>query len=120
MSVKSTRTRRMSPKRLVIVQDGLLAADVLEGYNPARQDYSPRRLNEMRSYLQKMQDKEEVARNAYEAARDAAIKAEWEASDFLIEVGNQVKAQYGDNSDEYASLGYKKKGAYKKASVKKG
>ena len=119
MSTKSTQTRRMTAKRLIKVQDGLIAASKLEKYTPSDKNYDTEHLNKTKSDLVKCHEVELNAKNAYEAARDAAITAEWAASDFLIGVGIQAKAQYGDSSDAYASLGYKKKTAYKRVSGKK-
>ncbi|KAA5536769.1 hypothetical protein F0919_03610 [Taibaiella lutea] len=119
MATKSTQTKRMTAKRLTKVEDGLLAASQLVDYAPVRKEYDSEQLENLRNEMQKKHEAEEATRHAYEAARDAAISIEWFASDFLIEVANQAKAQYGANSDEYASLGYKKKAAYKRSANKK-
>ncbi len=47
--------------------------------------------------------------NEADAARDAATAAEWAFHNVILEGKNQVKAQYGENSDQYAGLGLTKK-----------
>jgi hypothetical protein len=49
------------------------------------------------------------AHHAFAAARDASLAMQWEFHDAILGVKNQVKAQYGANSDEVATLGLKKK-----------
>lgn len=44
---------------------------------------------------------------------------EWEFHDFMQNVDAQVGAQYGKDSNEYQSLGLKKKSEYKKRGAKK-
>ena len=44
---------------------------------------------------------------------DKRIKAEWAFHNYMLGATNQVVAQYADDSNEYESLGYKKKSDYK-------
>jgi hypothetical protein len=48
-----------------------------------------------------------------DAARDDATAAEWEFHNALLEAKNQVKAQYGPDSNELQGLGLKKKSEFK-------
>ncbi len=44
-----------------------------------------------------------------DAARDLTVAAEWAFHNLVLGAKDQVKAQYGDNSDQYAGLGLTKK-----------
>jgi hypothetical protein len=55
---------------------------------------------------------------AFRAARDKVTALSWEHHAWVLGARDQVKAQFGDNSDEYASTGRKKKAEYKKRSTK--
>lgn len=47
------------------------------------------------------------------AKRDALVAARSDFHDAMLGAKVQVEAQFGSNSDEFASLGMKKKSAYK-------
>ncbi|HEX8501979.1 MAG TPA: hypothetical protein VF659_15455 [Pyrinomonadaceae bacterium] len=48
------------------------------------------------------------------AKRDAATAGEWEFHNAILGAKVQVEAQFGSDSDEFASLGMKKKSDYKR------
>jgi hypothetical protein len=50
---------------------------------------------------------------AADAKRAAANAAEWEFHNAILGAKTQVTAQFGDDSDELAALGLKKKSEYK-------
>ena len=47
--------------------------------------------------------------NEADDARDATVAAEWAFHNIILGAKTQVKAQYGDNSDQYAGVGLTKK-----------
>ncbi|CAN5727192.1 hypothetical protein BH20ACI4_BH20ACI4_01000 [soil metagenome] len=49
----------------------------------------------------------------YQASRDVKVADEWEFHDFVRNMRTQVKAQFGEDSDEVQSVGLKKKSEYK-------
>ena len=59
-------------------------------------------------------EKETQAEAGWKAARDRAVKAEWTLHNLVLGSKNQVKAQYGDDSDEVNAVGLKKKSEYKR------
>jgi len=52
---------------------------------------------------------ERNAQDVLDAKRDAAVAAQWGLSQHHPRAKNQVTAQYGEDSDQLASLGLKKK-----------
>ncbi len=115
MPVKNTEAKRISPAKLVKATTSLTAITQLKDYNPQRKDYGPTQAAAIQKGMKDAQDAELAAQNALDKARDAAAKAEWAAYNFSLTATEQVMGQYGSDSDEYASLGYKKKSEYKKA-----
>ena len=55
---------------------------------------------------------------AADAARDDEVAAQWEFHNYMLGAKNQVKAQFGDSSNEIQSLGLKKKSEYKSGGKK--
>lgn len=107
------RTKRLRPAILQEDLDAFAALQAIEGYNPSNQAY---KLSEGTTIFARMRDEQtlEVQKDAAaEAQRDKAVNAEHDAHEFIQGVKNQIKAQFGENSDEYASLGLKKKSEYR-------
>lgn len=114
MAQKDTQTRRITAAKLQKAKDALTALSQLTDYNPQRKEYGPEKVRTMADTLKAASDAELAAQNALNKARDAAAKAEWDAYNFVQGAAEQVVGQYGSSSDEYASIGYKKKTEYKK------
>jgi len=114
MSIKSTETKPMSIAKLEQAKKGLASLSSLHDYSPQRAEYNPRRLTDINTNLGAAFKAENDAKDAYEKARDGHIAAQWAAWDFYQGAAESVIGQYGANSNEYASLGYKKKSEYKK------
>lgn len=69
--------------------------------------------------MEAAQEASAQAKAAADAARDDEIAAEWAFHDFILGAKTQVKAQFGDSSNEIQALGLKKKSEYKSPSKKK-
>lgn len=52
-------------------------------------------------------------------ARQAAMRAEWTFHNLVLGAKGQVKAQYGEDSDEMKTIGLKKKSEYKRPARRK-
>ena len=94
--------------------DVLTAVKALANYAPANADYTLVKMEGIKTVLTTLQSGEVVAKNAWEAARDDAVAQEWVFHNATLEAKTQVEAQYGKNSNEYQSLGLKKKSEYKR------
>lgn len=119
MAQKDSRIRRLTPKRVAINKDGLIAVKKMKDYAPQRKEFAFEPLKKLEEEMTKVHEEEVAAKNAYDKARDAAVAKEWEMHDFFQGAAEAVLGQYGSNSDEYASLGFKKKKEYKKATSRK-
>jgi hypothetical protein len=106
-------SRRVDPREL---QKDVYTANALQGIN----DYAPTRAElsaeSMATLQQSMQEKQRIETQKvgeYKAARDNAVKAERAFHEAVLGVRDQVRALFGADSDEYQSIGMKKKTEYK-------
>jgi hypothetical protein len=81
----------------------------LKDYNPANKEFTIVKLQEALARFEAAELAEQEALAAAAKARDEAIGVENAFHDLVLGVKRQVLAQYGDDSDEIASLGLKKK-----------
>ncbi|HEY0605246.1 MAG TPA: hypothetical protein VGD58_20165 [Herpetosiphonaceae bacterium] len=103
------QTRRIRPTNIQEDRDALIAVQNLPNYTPANTDYAIDRLEGLRKLMEQTRAAEINAQNALDAARFAAIRAEWNFHNAMLGVKDQVIAQYGADSDAVASLGLKRK-----------
>jgi hypothetical protein len=109
----SRRNKRL-PKN--VLQEDLKAYAALQAianYNPANEEFSLAAITAVKTSMEGRQTTEVQQQAAADAARDGAMGGEWDYHDKILGAKNQVKAQFGEDSDEYASLGLKKKSEYK-------
>jgi hypothetical protein len=114
MAQKNAATKALATAKLNQAKKGLSSLANLADYNPQRGEYGPKNVANINKNLQDAFDAENKAKDAYDKARDAHVAAQWDAWNFYQGAGESVIGQYGSSSDEYASLGYKKKTEYKK------
>lgn len=99
-----------------ILQEDLAAYAALQaipGYNPSNKDYELSKITAAVTAMKQNQTEEIQINAAAEAKRDDTTSSEWRVHNAVLGAKDQVKAQYGVNSNEYASLGMKKKTEYK-------
>lgn len=114
------QTRRITS---AVLSDDREAFDALQGitnYVPANQAYKTEAIKAARDRVDDLQRELTQAEAAADAKRSALIAAEWEFHNGMLAAKVQVEAQFGPNSDEYASLGNKKKSEYKSPSRRSG
>lgn len=115
MSVKDTQAKRLSPARLAKAKNAATTLTDMPDYNPQRKEYEASIAAALEASLDKSSKAELKAQQVLDAARDKAAADEWALYNFMLGAAEQVAGQYGSNSDEFASLGYKKKSEYKKS-----
>jgi hypothetical protein len=114
--------KRLAPTILEADKETYSALNKLENYSPANPAYSITALETTYKDMQTKQDMETQTYGAYQAARDNANATEWAFHNLMLGLKDQVKAQFGKDSNEIQSLGLKKKTEYKKPvkAIKKG
>lgn len=110
-----TRMKRLTAQVIQADVEAYLALKVIPDYQPHNADYSLGRVAELHDQLLITQEAELHAQHALLAARDAAVAAQSAFHDVILAVKNQVKAQYGVDSDQLVSVGLKKKSERKAA-----
>jgi hypothetical protein len=113
------QTRRLSAAAL---SDDRKAFDALQGittYAPANPAYKTETIKAARDRMDDALREATQAETAAAGKRAAAWDAEWEFHNAMLGANTQVEAQFGDDSDEYAALGNKKKSEYKSPARRK-
>jgi len=110
------RKSRVPPLVLQADIDAFLALKVIADYKPANPDYTLSAVTEKHDNVHAAREAEIHAQNAFAAARDASVAAQWAFHDVILDVKNQAKAQFGPDSDQVAALGLKKKSERKSPS----
>ena len=104
----SNANRRLPPDTLQADLDCITALKAIEGYAPSNPADTLTALNDIQTRVAAAQERELHAANAYAAARDDAVLLENERHERVKSVKNQVRAQFGEDSNEVASIGLKK------------
>ena len=104
----NTANRRLPPDTLQDDLDCITALKVIQGYAPSNPADTLSAVTDLQTRVAAAQERELHAANAYAAARDDAVLLENERHERVKSVKNQVRAQYGNDSNEVASLGLKK------------
>jgi hypothetical protein len=109
-----SRQKRLNKKILQEDREAFAALQAIEDYNPSNKDFELAKVTD--SHQEMVTDQtDEVQKHAVaNASSDKATDSERGFHNNILGAKNQVKAQYGENSDEYASLGMKKKDEYKR------
>ena len=112
------QTKRIRPATLQADRDALAAIAGLTGYAPANTDYTLTKLQNSGGAMDDAQEIETQKQGDADAARDDAVAAEWDFHNTILGAKAQVKAQFGDDSNEWQSLGQTKKSEFAKPSAK--
>lgn len=109
----NNRTKRLRPVTLQEDLDAYAALMAITNYTPSNNAYALTNVTAVKTAKDETQTTEVQKKAESDAARDNAVAKEWAFHDMILGVKEQIKAQFGANSNEYASLGLKKKSEYK-------
>ena len=112
-------TRRLSPSVLQADKDALAALKNIPTYTPANAGYTVAKVQTAQDNMGAQQDDETQKQAAADAARDNATAAEWAFHKAILGVKEQVRAQFGADSNEVQALGLVKKSEKAKPSAPK-
>lgn len=107
------QTRRLAAPIQKQDKQCLSAVKGLSDYKPTDSTFAKTALQSASDDVDEAREKEKQTAMAAKAARAAAVKAEWTFHNLILGSKTQVKAQYGDDSDEVNAVGLKKKSEYK-------
>ena len=100
--------RRLSADILQTDLDCITALKAIDGYAPSNPADTLAAIAELQTRVSAAEERELHAANAYAAARDDAILLQKERHERVKSIKNQIRAQFGNDSNEVASLGLKK------------
>ena len=100
--------RRLPAHVLQADLDCITALKAIEGYAPSNPADSLAAITELQTRVSAAGEREFHAANSYAAARDDTVLLENERHKRVQSIKNQVRAQFGNDSNEVASLGLKK------------
>ena len=112
-------TVRVRPGQLQEDRDAFAALKNITGYKPANADFTIAKIQSAQDDLVEKREVETQKEGEWDAARDDAVAAEWAFHNAVLGAKTQVKAQFGEDSNEMQSLGLKKKSEYKSKSSSK-
>jgi hypothetical protein len=95
-----------------VLQEDKTSLEGLKGitaYAPVRTEFATALVTEKSEAMIAAQAAETQAKNAHDAARDAAAAAEQAFHDMILGAKQQIIGQFGPDSNEAAALGLKKK-----------
>lgn len=109
----NNRTRRITSAVLSADREAFDALQGIKNYAPANPAYTTEAIKALRDRMDEAQREATQAEAVADAKRAAARAAAVDFHDAMLGANVQVEAQFGPSSDEYASLGKKKKSEYK-------
>ena len=108
---------RMVPAEVQEIRDLITALKAMPTYSPHDQGVTVAALEAKLTEREGKHATERLKENELAAARDATAADEVELRDLRKRARLQVGAQFGKDSDEYASTGVKKESEYKRRGV---
>jgi hypothetical protein len=105
---------RLKPSLIQADRDAFAALQAVAGYAPANPAYALTAVTAAQASLNAAQQAEAQAVAAAAAARDDAVAKEWEFHNLMLGVKDQVRAQFGKDSNEVQAIGLKRKSEYKR------
>jgi len=115
----SNQSKRLNARDLsndTVTNDALKS---VVGYAPVNTQYSVANLKTLFDTMMAAQATETQADAALRTARDKAVLAEWNFHNAILGAKDQIKAQFGKDSNELQALGLKKASEYKRHSARK-
>lgn len=109
----NSKTKRLRPIILQEDLDAYAALLAIADYNPSNDAYKLGNITTSKTTKDERQTIEVQKKAEADAARDNSTASEWDFHEMILGVKEQVKAQFGASSNEYASLGMKKKSEYR-------
>lgn len=105
-------TKRLRPQILQEDRDAFVALQANTNYRPSNTAYEVSAITAAQAAMINSQEAETLADDALAAARDNAVAREWDYHNLMLGAKVQVKAQFGEDSNELQGMGVKKKSEY--------
>jgi hypothetical protein len=115
------QSKRLTPAELASDKEAFDALKGVAGYAPssAQPQLTVANVTTLLGTMTTNQATETQTEAAYKTARDKAVAAEWAFHNAILGCKDQVRAQFGKDSNELQAMGLKKTSEYKKRSPRK-
>jgi hypothetical protein len=107
-----SQSKRVRPAQIQEDRDAFAALQAVAGYAPANPAYAMAAIAAAQVGLNSAQQAEAQAAAAAATARDNAVAQEWAFHNLMLGAKDQVRAQFGKDSNEVQAIGLKKKSEY--------
>lgn len=107
------KPRRLTKKVLLEDLETYASLQAITGYTPSDAAFSLANITTSHGKMSGSQTTEAQKFDEYESARDIATDDERDFHNKILGAKTQIKAQFGENSNEFQSMGMKKKEEYK-------
>ncbi|MGB3787538.1 MAG: hypothetical protein WA949_05980 [Phormidesmis sp.] len=107
-------SRRIPHKRISADVDSYYGLGTVTGYVPTRVEATEKSLKIAYEQMIANQKRETELGARLKSAADSARQSEVEFHDAVMAMKESIRGQFGPNSDEAQSVGYKKKSEYKR------
>lgn len=111
--MSNRRTKRLPKTTLQDDLNAYAALQAIANYTPSNEQFKLANVTASHQAMQENQTLEVQKQAEMDAVRDGTVDKEWTFHDMILGAKDQVKAQFGPDSNEYQSLGLKKKSEYK-------
>jgi hypothetical protein len=105
-------TVRIRPSLLQSDRDGFAVLKGIAGYAPANAEFTIVKIQAAQDALVAKRDIEAQKQADLDTARDEATAAEWDFHNSFLGAKDQVKAQFGADSNELQAVGLTKKSEF--------
>ena len=112
-------TVRVRPAQIQEDRDAFASLKNITAYAPANANFTVAKVQTAQDDLVQKREFEMQKEGEWDAARDEAVAAEWAFHNAVLGAKDQVKAQFGADSNELQSLGLTKKSERKSPSSSK-
>ena len=119
MPMAKDQTKPLDADTLAADKAAIDACKAITTYAPANAAYNQAALDASQATLETANTTYNKAETAFQTARDNQVAAEWTRHNLVLGMRTQVKAQFGEDSNELQSVGLKKKSEYKKGGKRK-
>jgi hypothetical protein len=104
----ANETRRLTPAVLDADEDGFAALQAMALYEPANHAYSLPAIATAHGLVLSAKTEEAQAQAALDTARDNTVARQWAFHNLMLAAKDQVRAQFGRDSNEVQALNLKK------------
>ena len=91
----------------------------MENFTPLNGTYNLGNVQRLHDTMVELKEKETQAEATFRSLRDNTVAAEWAFHNAILDCKDQVKAQFGKDSNEVQAIGLKKSVDYKRPKRKK-